>query len=328
MSIPRDPSAAAEPTLSSLRPLSLGELLDRAFSICFRHLLVFTSLIAVVVVPSVILQYFAMRPYTNVITQMMQTTATGGMPSQNPAPFFQALTDGIPYFLALITLTVLFFPLSNAAVVSGVSRAYLGMPVRFADCYGDAVRRWPLLLGLMLLWFFTGFVLYVGLFIVMFVLFATVGAIAATMHLAGIIIASIIGVAAIVGFLLLAMDIYLAAAFSFVAVVLENAGATAAYASGFRRVFGTGQFWRSVAIAAALFGIIIGLEIVALVVSGLSFELTHSFVTNYVVNAILAAFIYPFTFAVVAVAYYDVRIRREGFDLQMLAARLGPQAPQ
>src|SRR4029077_15209124 len=95
------------------------------------------------------------------------------------------------------------------------------------------------------------------------------------------------------------------------------------FSSGFRRVFGENQFWRSLGITAALFGVLIGFGIVAGVIGGLAMGLTHSFAAYFAVSAVLNAFIYPFAFAVVAVSYYDVRIRREGFDLQVLAARFG-----
>jgi hypothetical protein len=71
-----------------------------------------------------------------------------------------------------------------------------------------------------------------------------------------------------------------------------------------------------------------GFAIVASVIGGGAFWLTHSFAMYFALTAIVNVFIYPFVFAVVAVSYYDVRIRREGFDLQLLAARLGGQPAQ
>jgi hypothetical protein len=107
--------------------------------------------------------------------------------------------------------------------------------------------------------------------------------------------------------------------------VLERLPPAFAFRSGFQRVFGEGQFWRSLGIAAALFGIFIGFEIVGAAIGFLVGQ-SHEFGLLSVVNGVFEAFLYPFIFAVVAVCYYDVRIRREGFDLQMLAAQLGGSA--
>jgi hypothetical protein len=327
MATPQDPNTVAGLTLSTLRPLSLGELLDRAFSICFKHLLAFIAIVAVVFIPQLVLNYLAMNPYLQFFTHLIQQASAGNPAPPNPGLAFQALADGGPYFVALIVVTIFFIPLSNAAVVSGVSRAYLGMPVRFADCYGDAVRRWPVLLGLMLLWFLAAFLALITGFLAMFVLGLILAGLGSTLHAVGVVLAVIVGIAGFAVLLILGIDVYLAAAFSFVAAVLEGVGAANAFSSGFRRVFGDRQFWRSVAIGATIFGIIFALDIVAEAISGVTFALTHMLAFNFVVAGIVNAFAYPFAFAVVAVAYYDVRIRREGFDLQMLATRLGVQTP-
>jgi hypothetical protein len=39
---------------------------------------------------------------------------------------------------------------------------------------------------------------------------------------------------------------------------------------------------------------------------------------------ILQVLISPFVYCTVTVAYYDLRVRKEGFDLEILAARLQP----
>lgn len=43
-----------------------------------------------------------------------------------------------------------------------------------------------------------------------------------------------------------------------------------------------------------------------------------------VATAILSLFIYPFFYIVMTVLYYDLRVRKEGFDLELLAATLSP----
>lgn len=314
--------------MRDLRPLSIGELLDRAFSISFKNFLPLSAIVLVVIVPQVILNYFAMNgPLAAFMDEMQKasTTAATSTGPPDPTAILSAEAKAVPYFGIIFLYALLVVPLANAAVVSAISRAYLHLPVRFVECYRDALSRWGWLILLGLLWvaavMASSFVAFVPFFIVTFAL----GALAATLGVAGAILAIIIGIALGLSMLGLVLMLYLSAAFSFVAAVLERLPPGFAFRSGFQRVFGEGQFWRSLGIAAALFGIFVGFEILAAIVGGVV-GLLHQFGLIAIVDGVVGAFLYPFVFAVVAVCYYDVRIRREGFDLQMLAAQLGGPA--
>ena len=43
-----------------------------------------------------------------------------------------------------------------------------------------------------------------------------------------------------------------------------------------------------------------------------------------VLESVLQIFIYPFVYVVMTVLYYDLRVRKEGFDLELLASALQP----
>jgi hypothetical protein len=43
-----------------------------------------------------------------------------------------------------------------------------------------------------------------------------------------------------------------------------------------------------------------------------------------VLESVLQIFIYPFIYVVMTVLYYDLRVRKEGFDLELLASSLQP----
>ena len=316
----------SQAALSGLRPLSIGEMLDRAFSICFKHLVPFLAIVSIVVLPQLVSYYLGFKDVLSTMSDAIdaaQKSAGGVAPPVDPTRILQAYANGAPYLAGFVLIALFIVPLSNAAIVSGVSRAYLGLPVRFAACYADALLRWLPLVGLTLLWFAVTLLAAVTSFIFFFLLASALAAMGALLGSTGVAIAIVIGIALGVGVLLLVFDLYLAAAYSFVGAVLEGLGPGAAFVSGFTRVFGEGQFWRSLGIAASLFGIIIGLELIGGLIGGLTQVVTHSYAIEFAVSGIVGAFTYPFLFAVVAVSYYDVRIRREGFDLQILAAQLG-----
>lgn len=310
-----------------LRPLSIGELLDRAFTISLKNLLPFTAIVAIVIVPEAIINFFFFKGPLNTITNQLGTLPTPGGPVPDPARIFAAYASGTPYLLALFVFALFLVPLSNAAVVSGVSRAYLGMPVRFADCYRDALPRWVSLILLGLLWVLAATVTMFAMSIAFAVFIGAMAGFGAMLGTVGAIFSIIFSLAIGLAIIVVGLAIYLAAVFSFVAAVLERLSADAAFGSGFRRVFGEGQFWRSLGISASVIGISIGFWIVGGALGWLVISTTHSLTFQLVVSSVINAFLYPFIFAVVAVGYYDVRIRREGYDLQMLAAQLSVRQP-
>jgi hypothetical protein len=309
--------------MRDLRPLSIGELLDRAFSISFKNILPLSAIVFVVIVPGIVINYFAVNgPMSAFMDQITKISSAPNAAPPDPMPLLNAEANAAPYFILILLYSLLVVPLANAAVVSGISRAYLRMPVRFSDCYRDAIGRWGGLVLLGLLWIATAVGVEIVVLVPFFIISISLGAIGAGLGTFGIVLATIVGLAAFLAFLALIALLCLTAAFSFVAAVLERMPPGFAFRSGFLRVFGEGQLWRSVGIAAALAGITIGFEVIASVVALLA-GAAHNFALIAIVNGIVQAFLYPFLFAVVAVCYYDVRIRREGFDLQMLAAQLG-----
>jgi len=66
----------------------------------------------------------------------------------------------------------------------------------------------------------------------------------------------------------------------------------------------------------------VGFVIVAIVLAGLSVYLTRSFFLYVAIAQFINVFYVAFAIVVVSVYYYDIRIRREGFDIQMLADQL------
>lgn len=325
-----DPGAGAnaQTAVRDLRPLSVGEMLDRAFSICFKNMLPFLAIVTIVFIPQIVFYYFGMKDMFGLWSDMIGSIQTGADPSTlSPDKILQAEANGSPFFFFASLIAVFVIPLSNAAVVSGVSRAYLGLPVRFVQCYLDAWPRWGQLILLTITWIAAIVLAFVAFFIAFFIVGAALAAIIALLGTVGTVIGILLGIAVGVVALLVVFQLYLAAAYSFVAAVLEGTPFIMAFSSGFRRVFAEGQFWRSLAIAASIFGIIMGLELVAGIVGALAIAFTKSFALDFVLSGLVGALCYPFLFAVVAVSYYDVRIRREGFDLQMLAAQLGAAQP-
>jgi len=306
----------------SLRPLPLGELLDRAFTLYFRNIIPFSALLAVVLVPSIIVSYLQTRD----ILSFYITTVQHAISSPGSTPDLSALSSlgtspaltGIQFLLGLVVI-----PMSYGAVVVGVSRAYLGLPVTFADSYRPAMRRWLAMLILIVLWIVLAFVAIVAITIVILGIGLAAGA------LASVLGSSILGALGALFILVLSLAffgltimLYLTSAISFISVVLEQIDPFRALTEAFARVFGGAAFWRGFALAVALAGIYMGAFLVLAGGGALIAYITKTPAIYIIFVGLMQLFFVPFAVVTAAVYYYDLRIRREGFDLQMLIERV------
>jgi hypothetical protein len=313
----------------NLRPLPLGELLDRAFHIYFGHVAAFTGLVAVVLIPTAIAQYFQTKDIFDIYISMIQQAIHS--PASKPDPSKLAglhVADG--WTAVALAIALLGFPLANAAVVLGVTRAYLGLPVRFAECYRMALKRWFRMIILLFVWIA---VLIVGLFALVLLVGVTSAVIAAGAaflrgtSVAAVMFAVLLVLFAVVTIGLVAM-LYLAFALSFIALVVEKSDPIKAFSSAFTRIFGGKQAKRAFALAITLILINLAAQLVG-AGSGTLLAYYAKSPALYIILASLAQmFFYPFAIVAVSVFYYDIRIRREGFDLQILMQRLTESASE
>jgi hypothetical protein len=112
------------------------------------------------------------------------------------------------------------------------------------------------------------------------------------------------------------------------ALLFEELGPAQALGRSFRLV--QGRWW---ATFAALFVMLVLLLVIVIVVTGTIVAAVLSDSDNEVLGAILTAIAailvtalaYPLQAAVVTLIYFDLRVRKEGFDLQLLAERMGTE---
>ena len=313
-----DSGPGTDPALN-LRPLSLGELLDRAFNLYFKNIAAFTAIVAIVIVPSTILSYYQSRGvfdfYISTIQQMVRAPSA--------TPDFSKLNSVMPSDALLIVqylLLFLGFPFAYGAVVAGVSKAYLGLPVLFAESYRFALRRWLAILVELVLWAIFGIFAFFSIFVIAIIFGALVFA------LARIGSSTFLGVSALVfmigsaiAVVALVLMLYLVFAMSFIAVVIERVDPLSAFRGAFARMFSANLFWRGFALALALAGINLGATMVIGGAGGVVAYLLKAPALYLIAIGLNSLFFAPFAVVTAAVFYYDVRIRREGYDLQMLA---------
>jgi hypothetical protein len=289
-------------TMPGLRPLGLGEILDVGIKLCLRHWRTLALCMVWLVVP---VQIISALVLLSVAPDALDPTRDSTALETDETDFFVAI-------LIVYVLQGLVVAISTAACFKAISDAYLGSVPRARRSLAFGARRLPKLIAL-------GLVLVVGYAIV-------VGVIVGVAVVAPVL-AALIGVAVIVPACWLVVSLSL----STPVLLFENTGPVRAITRSVRLI--KGRWWK---VALTLF---VGLLLVyfvagilqqlllfvpALLADGNDVVLVFATVVSGTIGMVLTT---PFTAAVISLVYFDQRVRKEGFDLELLAAGLGESAP-
>jgi hypothetical protein len=305
-----------------LRPLGFGEIFDRAITLYLRNVLPFAAIVAVIVVPLAILQYLSDRsamPQWDYLVKAMQHPGSASVGAV-PASTLLSSPQSIAVLLAILAITWLLWPFALNACAVGVAQIYRGLPVDFSVCYKAAFRRWPSVLGLLAIEaaIFIGW--YIAFVLALVATTLLTVAMARALPLAGIVGGLLVVAVFVLGLLVLA-PLFIALSFAMNAIVIEERPVFEAIGLGFSRIFNKKEVWRSLAFALSAGAIFVGASTVAGVLSivGVIF---HWVALEVFVTSLFRAAIAPFSIVLLAVYYFDVRIRREGLDLESDLERL------
>jgi hypothetical protein len=282
-----------------LRPMEYGEIFNEAFDLYKRNFPLFVGIGAAVYVPYAILSALVVH------SQVMQQIVTLG------------------FLLPLMG--------TYAAIVKSLADRYLGEPVTIGGAWRYVLRR---LLPYSLTWLIVGL-----LFGILMVGFITAGVFASRAQGAGS--AVIVSLVAIVLMIIAAFWL----AFLPSVMIVEDRFYLAALRRS--RELSAGNWWRIVVVSfctfiavygvtivvMAIFGVFLGLEAVMTGAPGMAnpsptmrgwligFQLTYG---------LLQALLTPLLALPLVLLYFDVRVRREGYDIELLAREMGslPQNPR
>jgi len=268
----------------ALRPLSVGEILDASIKIYKTHARTLIPLSAVVVVPFQVLNGLVLLSFVPDTADLPNRFTVFRHPGPTPDP---AAHTGATFAIAVTGL--LATVLVTAACVKAISDAYLDQPIGLGTSLRYAARRLPSLLWLELL----------------FLLGVTLGTIA-----------------------LIVPGVYLYYGWAVAVPVLLIEGRRGRRALGRSRELVSGRWWRTAAIVLLAFALAgVFSSIFSGIVLGVVFSTSDSLVLGVVLvtltSAISSVLVQPFQATVTTVIYYDLRVRREGYDVEVLAAQLG-----
>ena len=303
--------------LLDLRPLTLGELLDRSFSLYRRHFWLFVGIMAL---PSLLGLAFGLL----VALFNPQPVGPGSVAAQpNPAEILGAVLWFGAAMIGMLIVYFITYAVALGATTVAVSQLYMGRPTSIREAYTPLRGREGRLALLLVLVSIRLF----GILILTFIFIGIGGALGAAGFpiLAGLVVLA----GACVG-LLLWVWIALRYAVSVPAAVLEDQTATDAIVRSINltrgsllRVFALLAF--TMVITYAVLAVFQGPFVFAATMAGP--ESSTFFWMNLlgtIAGSLGGAFTAPLMIVAFAVLYYDLRVRNEGLDLQLMLAGLEP----
>jgi uncharacterized membrane protein len=308
-----------------LRPMSTGQLLDHTFALYRRNFLLFVGIAMV-------------GPAANVIFQLLTLGANVG------SPFSAGNRVAAAAAMARLGLGMLFgyvvmlagMAISHAATVKAVAAVYLGQETSVIGAYRALRgRMWSLFgtFGLIFFWMALWMMLVVVVMMaVMVPIFMGLGAGrrraapgAATAMIGAVLVFAIFALA-VVGFI----AIYVRYALAIQACVVENLGPRASLKRSIS--LSKGSRWRVVVIYLifVLLAMILGFGLGA--IAGGAGTLLHNRIAAavliYLAGFVAGSITGPLATIGLSLLYYDERVRKEAFDLQlMLSSLTDPGAP-
>lgn len=293
----------------ALRPLGFGEIFDRAITLYLKNFLPFVGIALIALVPFALIEYAMNSAQSSNLAQVL-----GDLSHPHPATPLPVLDSGFMGLIFLgIFLALLIQPLVYGAIAFGIERLYKNEPVAFRPCMGASWARWPRILGLIALGFAAAIGAYIALIIVVagavLIAFAAHGAIGGG---AGMIaVGSIVAVALFVGF----VWVFVAWTFALYGIVIENLAVLEAIGSGFQRVFNRKELGRALGLTICSTIIAFFAQLLLSIVALLAGHFGAMWLQT-AIQALSSLIVVPFSVIVLAIYYFDVRVRREGLDFQ------------
>jgi hypothetical protein len=307
-----------------LRPLGIGEVLDRAVTLCVRFFVPLAVVYVVFAVPQGVIQYFAGRSFARlflILTQTLRTQGTRGTPADPTLLAHQlaALPAPSGWTLGAWVLVILLAPLALGALVSMTAQDYLGRASSFAQAYRTALDRWLPLIGVIAIFIVAGIFLYVAFAFVLTLVGFGIAFLYVFSHPLGLAIGIPLAIAVVLATLAFVLVAVLALQVAYFTCVIERASPIGAFVSSLARVFGGIGFPRALLFGGAYLAIAIGVGVVALVGELATMSFLHSEVAAQAYATLLRLVAAIFTTAFACIFYFDLRVREEGFDLQLAA---------
>lgn len=299
----------------ALRPMSTSQILDRTFQLYRRNFILFAGIAA-------------LPPALLLAMQLVGLLGGSVSPKTNPSFTAAYIAGAIVAAALFVGIYLLGYSLTMGANIFAVSRVHLGKAATIGDSYREIKPYAGRILGIVIL----GFLIVFGLMLVGgLAIAAPVFVMSASKNLAVNIILGLIGLVALIICVIWAIRLGASFALAAPACVLEKLGAVASLKRS--RVLAKGSVQRIILvnflagiIAAALSGV---LDIPSYI-GAASGAAQHSMplqMWGIIAGFCASTLAGPIATISIALIYYDERVRKEAFDLQLMMEAVGVAQP-
>ncbi len=310
------PSGSTNAGSPGLQPLGVGERIDAAFKAYFANFSSNVRAVLVVALPFGLLE--AIIATSSAPSGPLVSTTTNVFGQQQVH-----VHDLWTYLAGILAVTVISAVVSlwvSATSTLIVGSRYVGEPISWRDALRHAFGRLGSMLWIFLLLFLAyvvPFVVVGGVAVVLFAVHATV---------VGIVVAVVGGL----GYLAFVVWFYTAQSLAVPTLMLENIRGVQAIR---RSIQLSRTTWLSMFGTLFLAALIVGFAtavlsaLIAAVTAFAHNDTTLSLVLQTIERAVVLVLLTPFTATVLVVLAIDMRVRKEGYDLELLANQLRSPSP-
>lgn len=275
-------------TTGPIRPLGVGEVLDAAIRIYRRRFKAMVIATAITVGPALLVSAVLQ------VSTAPDPNAFGQQAAEDPEAL--DLRDIWVFLIATLIATLIALvasQIATGATLKSASGAYFDEPADWRGSLRFAIRKLPSMLWVVVL----------------------------------TLLATLLGIVACV---LPGIWIYVATSMVIPVVLLENLRGTSAVSRSWRLV--EGRWWATfgtLIIASLLAGFVAAIFAIPGQAIGMATGSTAATIVLQSLGSFVGSVITtPFSAAVTLVIYVDLRVRKEAFDLELLAGQLGVVAPE
>jgi hypothetical protein len=310
--------ALAQARAMELRPLDLAGILSRAATIYAANAGRFVAMIVTFIAPLTVLQYFVTlreQPQLDATIAWMQLPQN--VQARHLPPVF-----GSPNILlfALVSSVAgyLVMAFAVAAVAAGVAAGNRNERVSYGACVLAALRRWCATIGAVLLLLLLATA--AGLAVAAAILVPVSAAVTLAPG-AGLAISAFAFLVILVAYGLLGTMLLVVGAAAIYAATFEDRAPADAVRRTLRRICNRAEWGRALVCASVVSAMVIATTACADILGFALFA--HHPALYLALDALARAGVVPFAAIVFAVYYFDLRVRQEGYDLQLRVDRLG-----
>jgi hypothetical protein len=305
---------------AEMKPMSLSELLDRTFTLYRNRFLLFCG---IMVIPEIAIMTCSLIVILGFPIRVMPMVAN----PQDPFAAFRMLQSRILPSFILIVAQLFFQAIALGAVTMTVSEIYLGRVVSIRGAYAKIQNRIPGLIGLIILIFLIAIVFVFGIFVAV----ALVGGLAmAALAVISPILSAVVIILLAVGGFVLAAWLLMRFAVSIPVFLLEGRGVldsmtrSGSLTQGHRgRILGAAIVMYIVVFVVQLL-FVMPFSILAFISATKGLLPLWIQVGQTVAAALAGTVAGPLFMITIALIYYDMRIRKEAFDLESMMGALKP----